>query len=213
MVQALQRQDDPSLQSNGTDEKREYHRQYNKGYHSPAIGLACGDGVALKEQDPDLEWPEVVSICNNALSFEDGYVIVRGRYGEGGKVSRQSAKLHVAICQEGHKVGKTSGKKNKNDDFCCGEMWGTSTGKKNVRGSDGTSYAQVLKMDGSYLGKPDWEEAVGDNRWTVFESDNDKNVRSVYLLLRCSNWSPVFLYADFIYTTGKWNLGYLPLCS
>jgi hypothetical protein len=187
MVQGLQRQDDPSLGSNGTAEKRDYHREYKKGYVSTAVGRACDDGVALEGQDPELEWPQVVKICNNALCFEGGYVHVRGKYGEGGKFSRLSAKFHIALCQEDHKVGKRSVNKNKNDDWCCGEMFGSSTGQKIVRGSDGTSYANLLKMDDSYLHKPEWDEAVGDNRWVVFASNNDENVRSVCLLLRCSN--------------------------
>jgi len=190
MLQGLQKQDDPSLGCNGTAEKREYHREYKKRLRIAAGGSACDDGDALEGQDPELEWAQVVKICNDTLCFEGGYVHVRGKYGEGGKFgkfSRLSAKLHVAICQEDHKVGKRSHKKNKNDDWCRGEMFGASTGHKIVRGSDGTSYAQVLKMDGDFLHKSEWDEAVGDNRWAVFASNNHHNVRSACLLVRCSN--------------------------
>jgi len=198
IIQGLQQQDDPSLGKCGTAEKRERGREYKKRYVIRAGGRACDDVVALEGQDPELDWAQVVEICNDALCFEGGYVHVRGEYGEGGKFSRLSAKFHVAICQEDHKVGKLSSKKNKNDDWCCGEMFGASTGKKQVRGSDGTSYAQVLNIDGSFLRKQEWDETVGDNRWVVFASNNDENVRSLCLLGKCSNSCPVLLYADFM---------------
>ena len=45
---------------------------------------------------------------------------------------------------------------------------------------DGTKYAQVLKSDGSYLSERRvWDESVGENRFAVYASNNDKNVRSL----------------------------------
>ena len=109
-------------------------------------------------------------------------------YDEEGKASRLSAKLHVAICQEDHKVGKRSHQKNKDDNFACGEMFGASTGRRLVRGSDGIAYATVLKLDGSYLSERRvWDEAAGENRWAVYASNNVKNVKLVCHFLRFSN--------------------------
>ena len=208
MLHTLQHDNDPTMMTSGTEEKREKIQRYQNGYKEARV-LAANEAIHHLGRDPDLNSEEIANICNNALSFQGTQALIRGRDGFEAKLDRLSAMFHVAICQEDNKVGKRSRLENAGDAYCWGEMFGPPLAIKS-RGLMGASMRRCCSVTvvSSVTGSCGMLSLMGTampsmSATTPSTAGESKNVPCFALFPR------LYVQAEFTQTTGKSKWGFL----